>query len=392
MTSFFRSPTTHVVAALSITQIISWGATFNLPAVIGPAMGVDIGLPISAIMAGPTVMLVVMAAISWRLATIFERRGARPVMALGSLIGALGLTILALAANPIIYFLAWFILGLAGACMLTTAAQIAVKEISGPQARQALGALMLAGGLTSTLMWPVTGILQAQWTWRPTTLFYAAQLLVVCLPLHWLVLARHPRQPAAHAQTTARSRIDIPRFALLAATFAANGFVTWGFSLTIIILFEARGLTHADAIAAAALIGIAQLAARLVDFLGSKHWSGLATALVTSLLFPASFALLFFTNGFPMAALFACLYGLAGGATAVARATLPLEIFPSDAYARASARLAVPLNLSFAAAPPIFAAILSSAGAETALLLALGLSSFALLCLVALFLLQRRMA
>lgn len=392
MVAFLRSPTTHAVAALSITQIIGWGATFNLPAVIGPAMSADIGLPISAIMAGPTVMLVIMAAISWHLARQFEQRGARPIMAFGSLIGALGLLLLSQSGNPPVYFLAWSLLGLAGAGMLTTAAQIAVKEVAGSQARQALGALMLAGGLTSTLMWPVTGLLQTQWGWRATTLFYAALLLLVCLPLHVLALARHTRHAGPAPAPAGSGDIDMPRFALLAATFALNGFVTWGFSLTIIILFQARGLSQAEAISAAALIGIAQLAARVVDFLGSKRWSGLATGLVTSLLFPASFGLLLLAGGFPTAALFACLYGLAGGATAVARATLPLEIFPPQAYARASARLAVPLNLSFAAAPPVFAAILSTSGAEMALLLALGLSSSALASLLALFLLQRRMA
>lgn len=392
MVALLRSPTTHAVAALSITQIIGWGTTFNLPAVLGPAMGPDIGLPLSAIMAGPTVMLVIMAVISWHLACQFEEHGARPIMAFGSLIGAFGLLLLSQSGNATVYFLAWFMLGFAGAGMLTTAAQIAVKEVAGAQARQALGALMLAGGLTSTLMWPVTGLLQAQWGWRATTLLYAALLLLVCLPLHWLALARHTHHSGRGSAAAGSGDIDIARFTLLAATFALNGFVTWGFSLTIIILFQARGLSQAEAIAAAALIGIAQLTARFVDFLGSRRWSGLATALVTSLLFPASFAFLLLAGGFTTAALFACLYGLAGGATAVARATLPLEIFPSEAYARASARLAVPLNLSFAAAPPVFAAIISSAGAESALLLALGLSSAALACLLALFLLQRRIA
>lgn len=392
MLAFLRSPVTRAVAALSVTQIIGWGTTFNLPAITGPAMGADIGLPLSAIMAGPTVMLVVMAALAWCLASLFENYGARPIMSLGSLAGAIGLLTLSLAENAPLYFLAWALLGLAGAGMLTTAAQIAVKEIAGASARQALGALMLAGGLTSTLMWPVTALIQSQWNWRLATLFYAALLLLVCLPLHWLALARQPRHIPASAALDTPNWIDLPRFALVATTFAANGFVTWGFSLTIIVLFEARGLSHAEAISAAALIGIAQLAARLIDFLGSRRWSGVTTALVTSLLFPLSFALLLFLGGFPTAATFACLYGLAGGATAVARATLPLEIFPPDAYARASSRLAVPLNLSFAAAPPVFAAILTTAGAEAALLLALALSTIALLSLLALFLLQRRMA
>ena len=80
----YRSPTVHAVVALSVTQLIGWGATFWLPAVTGPAMASDLGMSLPMVMAGPTVMLIVMAMAAWPLSTIFERYGARPVMVLGS--------------------------------------------------------------------------------------------------------------------------------------------------------------------------------------------------------------------------------------------------------------------------------------------------------------------
>jgi MFS family permease len=177
---------------------------------------------------------------------------------------------------------------------------------------------------------------------------------------------------------------------LLAITFAANGFFTWGFALTIIILFEAAGLDHASALAAAAFIGIAQWGGRMVDFLGGKRLSGFVTGLAATALFPLSFIILLLTSNFAGAVAFALLYGVASGITAVTRATLPLQIFPPGAYARASARLAVPLNLSFATAPPVFTAIVTSAGPHAALWLALAISVFAFSTLLVLFLMQRR--
>ncbi|WJR68303.1 MFS transporter [Neorhizobium sp. CSC1952] len=390
----FRSPTVRAVAALSLTQLIGWGATFWLPAVTGPAMAAELGMTLPMIMAGPTVMLVVMAMASWPLSTIFERYGARPIMVLGSPVGAAGLLIMGLANGPASYLLSWIILGIAGAGMLTTPAQIAVTEIAGEKARQALSVLILAGGLTSTIVWPLTGLLQAEWGWRTTTLAYAALMLAVCMPLHWTALARRPRQgpgEKSDAATTAEpAPIDRPRFVLLAMSFAANGFFTWGFALTIIILFEAAGLDHASALTAAAFIGIAQWAGRMVDFLGGRHWSGFVTGLAGSVLFPLSFIVLLLTSNFVGAMLFATLYGIASGITAVTRATLPLQIFPTGAYARASARLAVPLNLSFAAAPPAFAAIVASAGPHAALWLAFAISIFAFCTLFSLLLLHRR--
>src|SRR3546814_7891598 len=120
---------------------------------------------------------------SWPLSTIFERHGARPIMVLASPLGAIGLLVLGLANGPVPYVVSWVILGLAGAGMLTTPAQIAVTEIAGEKARHALGVLILAGGLTSTIVWPLTGLLQAQWGWRTTTLIYAALMLLICTPL-----------------------------------------------------------------------------------------------------------------------------------------------------------------------------------------------------------------
>jgi MFS family permease len=388
----FRSPTVRAVAALSLTQLIGWGATFWLPAVTGPAMAGELGMALPMVMAGPTVMLVVMAMVPWPLSAIFERHGARPVMVLGSLLGAAGLLVMGLANGPVSYVLSWIILGLAGACMLTTPAQIAVTEIAGEKARQALGVLILAGGLTSTIVWPLAGLLQAEWGWRATTLTFAALMALVCTPLHWTMLARRPSGKSATKTAAEPAPIDRPRFALLAVSFAANGFFTWGFALTIILLFEAQGLDHASALAAAAFIGIAQWAGRLVDFVGGRRWSGFVTGLAASALFPLSFIVLLLAGSFIGAVLFATLYGLASGITAVTRATLPLQIFPAGAYARASAQLSVPLNLSFAAAPPVFTAILTSAGPHAALWLALVISVFAFSALLALLLLHRRMS
>ncbi|MFE1599010.1 MFS transporter [Methylobacterium sp. ID0610] len=387
----FHSPTIRAVAALSVTQIIGWGATFWLPAVIGPAVAGELNLALPMVMAGPTVMLVVMAMVSWPMSIIFERHGTRPVMVVGSVLGGAGLLAMSVADGMASYLLSWTILGLAGAGMLTTPAQIAVTEIAGGKARQALGVLVLAGGLTSTIVWPLTGLLQARWGWRTTTLIYAVLMLLVCMPLHWATLARRAAEKATATTTAEPVLIDRPRFALLAMSFAANGFFTWGFALTIIILFETAGLDHASALTAAAFIGIAQWAGRMVDLVGSRRWSGFVPGLAASALFPLSFIVLLLTDTFVGAMLFATLYGVANGVTAVTRATLPLEVFPAGAYARASARLAVPLNLSFAVAPPVFAALMTSAGPHSVLWLAFAISIFAFCALLSLLLLHRRM-
>jgi hypothetical protein len=67
---------------------------------------------------------------------------------------------------------------------------------------------------------------------------------------------------------------------------------------------------------------------------------------------------------------FILLYGLSSGAMSVGRATLPLVFFDREVYGRVLARLGLPLNLAFAAAPPIFSRILGEHGNAAALTLA----------------------
>jgi len=386
--SRFRLPLT--IAAFALAQAVCWGMTFNLPAITGSAMAEALRLPYPTIMAGPTVMLVTMAFAAVPCLRLFQRYGARRVMSAGTVLAALGLATIATGSTAWSYFAGWLLVGVAGAGMLTTAMQIGVAEWAGPRARQAIGALLIFGGLSTTLSWPLLGALQAAFGWRTATLVGAALLLVVAAPIYWLLLARRPAGVAKPADRDAIQLLDRVAFALLAFASAANGIVTWGFSLTIITLFEGRGLEHGTAVLVASFIGVTALTARLVDFAAGKRWNSLATGLAAAAALPLSFAVLIVGTGAVAAIAFVAVYGLASGVLAVARSTMPLDLFPPAAYARASSMLALPLNLSFACAPPLFAALLAGPGSDVALWVATGLSLSALISLALLMLRHRR--
>lgn len=56
-----RRPVRLAVDALAATQLIGWGTTFQVAAVFSPAMGGAVGLPLAAVLLGPTIMLIAMA-------------------------------------------------------------------------------------------------------------------------------------------------------------------------------------------------------------------------------------------------------------------------------------------------------------------------------------------
>lgn len=383
----FRLPV--LVGTFALAQAVSWGMTFNLTAIMGTAMATALGLSYVVVMTGPTVMLVVMALAAVPFLRLFERFGARQVMTASVAAGTLGLALVGLSTGAWMFFAGWIVVGAAGAGMLTTAMQIGIAEIAGVHARTMIGALMVFGGLGPALCWPVLGALQAAFGWRIATLLGAAMLLVVAAPIYWRLLARRPADVTAKTDKNPVPPLDWIAFGLLAFSSATNGIVTWGFSITIIMLFQSRGLEHDRAIVIASFIGIAALSARLFDFAVGRRWTSLATGLMASAGLPLSFLVLIFGTGEQATIAFSALYGFTSGTLAVARSTIPLDLFSVAAYAPASSMLALPLNLSFACAPPLFAAILAGPGSDVALWVATALSLSALSALALLTLRSR---
>jgi hypothetical protein len=123
----------------------------------------------------------------------------------------------------------------------------------------------------------------------------------------------------------------------------------------------------------------------LFDFLGGNRWNGLATGVVAAAIMPVCLVVLALGGGAEWSILlFLLLYGLSSGAMSVSRATLPLVFFTPADYAGVAARLALPLNLAFAAAPPFFTYVLSSYGNRAALAIAFASSLGTLVSMLAL--------
>ncbi|OAP42624.1 transporter [Sinorhizobium glycinis] len=371
-------PVFRSVIVLSVTQIVAWGAMFMFVSVTAAGMAGDLGLEPSMIYLGPTMMLVAMALCSPPLGPLYARLGARLVLAAGSALAAPGLWLLASSHGPFVYFFAWSVLGVAGAAALTTSAHVYLTEIAGEGARRAIGAQMLAMALAPSVSWPVSVFFEAALGWRGTLVVYGAVMLLVCAPLHFFGLPGRERAGGA-SRSAADGKPEQPDarrhwrlVALIVAAVALNGFVTWGFQLVVIDLFRSFAVPGYLAVGFGSAIGFVQLSARLFDFLGGNRWDGLATGFVAASIMPLALLALILGGGSEWSiVLFLMLYGLSSGAMSVSRATMPLVFFSQAQYALVMARLGLPLNLAFAAAPPFFSFVLNQAGNGWALSIAL---------------------
>ena len=372
-----------VLLVLAITQLVGWG-TIGLPAIVGRDLAADLGMSLPAVFAGTSVLYVSMGLCAPWLARSFARHGARTVMMVGTVVTVPGFVLLSLAREPMLYFAAWIVLGIAGSATLSTGAYIMLNEIAGRQAKNAIGALMLVTGLSSSIFWPTTSFLSGHLGWRGTCLVYAAMMLLVSLPLYAFAPRRRiGGDDAGEPLKSPPPAIPRSTFGLVAAAITLNAFVNFGISATLIELLRAEGLPPAQALAFGSMLGVIQVSARGLDLLGGGRWDGITTGLVAGTALPVAMLLLMMSEGATWAvAVFILLYGAGSGAMAVARATIPLVFYDQAEFTKAMSMIALPLNLASAISPPLLVGLLTAFGSRGALGLAFACSCATVLILV----------
>lgn len=377
------------VALLGLSQTLSWGSSFYLPAVLAHPMATDLGLPPPMVYLAFSLALVVSAAVGPAAGRAIDKLGGRPVLLGCNGIFALGLVLLALAQGPWGLFAAWAVLGLAMGAGLYEAAFATLVRLYGQAARNPITGITLIAGFASTVGWPLSAWMLSQHGWRGACLGWAALHLLVGLPLNALLprvappttaaptpaatsAAPPPVQPAA--ATSQRALV-----ALLSLFFAVSMFIGTAWATHLPQLLQSVGATLAVAIGVGALVGPAQVAGRVLEFGFLRRVHPLLSARLSSLAHPLGIAVLLLA-GAPAAALFAVLHGAGNGILTIAKGTLPLVLFGAQGYGARQGWLMMPARVAQASAPFVFGLALDRWGRGALWLSgALGLVAFAAL-------------
>ncbi len=371
-----------VVAALGTAQTLAWASSYYLPAILADPIGAGIGVPRSWVFGAFSAALLIAAFAGPAVGRIIDRHGGRGVLVLSNIVLAGGLVALAAATGPVLLFAAWTILGIGMSLGLYDAGFAALTALYGRNARGPITGITLFAGFASTVSWPLSTILNDALGWRQTLLVWAALNIGLGLPLNLLLPAA--LRPTAGPRTGEHSIGWKPykEMFLLAFVFAAVWFVTGSMAAHLPRLLERAGVSSVEAIAASALVGPAQVAARLVEFAILRRTHPLISARVAALLHPIG-AAIFVIFGAPAAAAFAIFYGAGNGLLTIARGTVPLAVFGPHGYGERTGLLGAPARAAQAFAPLLFGLLLDAIGASAIIVsVALCLASFAaLLCL-----------
>nr|ACF77049.1 putative major facilitator superfamily [Halomonas sp. HAL1] len=375
-----RSSGVGLTLTLGSAQTLAWASSYYLPAILAVPMARDLGMPTSWVFAAFSAALLLTAMLGPSVGRWIDMRGGRGVLMASNGVMALGLIIMALSQGVFSLMLAWLITGIGMAMGLYDAAFATLGRLLGRSARASITGVTLLAGFASTIGWPVTALLENQFGWRAACVVWAMLHIVIGLPPNALL----PKAGASQAEHKDEKPVpppDRPRLAmvLLAFVFAAGWFVSTAMAAHLPRLLQETGVSLSVAVAAAALVGPAQVAARLGEFALLRHLHPLVAARVATTLHPLGAALLA-TLGMPAAG-FALLHGAGNGMMTIASGTLPLALFGPAGFGRRQGLIIAPARAMQAFAPLLFGLLIEQYGAG-ALWLTSGLMVSALLALL----------
>lgn len=376
---------------LGVGQMLSWGSAFYLPAILAGAMGGSLGVPASRVFAAFSLALLVMAFTGPVAGRLIDRWGGRPVLMATNVLFALGLVLLSRVQTAGQLFAAWLLLGLAMGAGLYEAAFASAVRLYGKEARGVIVGITLFGGFASTVSWPITTWLLQAVGWRDACLFWAGVQLLVLLPLHATLPRAQPRQGADPALDAAATPSQLPpntirsrmgTLVLLALTFASVWFIGTSMMSHLPRLLAVSGATATAAVAAAALVGPAQVAGRIADYIFLRRAHPLWSARIAVMAYPLA-ALVLVGFGAAGGWGYAVAFGLGNGIMTVVIGTLPLAMFGAQGYGQRQGLLMVPARMAQASAPFLFGLALErwQLGALWVLVAAASTAATALWCL-----------
>jgi MFS family permease len=384
----------HVVLVLGTAQTLAWASSFYLPAMLAAPMARDLRLDTPTLYAVFSMALIVSAFAGPLAGRLIDRHGGRHVLMAANGAFALGLSALGLAQGLPGLIGAWLLIGLAMGCGLYDAAFASLVRLYGRDARPAITGITLVAGFASTVGWPLSALFETHLGWRGACFAWAALHLLVALPLN----ACLPRSSGA-AAATGSAGVDVEADAqvhaqatppaparhlapLLALVFALLSLVSTSIATQLPAVLQAAGATLTVAVATAALVGPAQVAARLLEIGLLQRLSPLVSARAAALGHPAGAAVLL-GLGAAGAVPFAVLHGLGNGLLTIVRGTLPLALFGAVGYGARQGWLTLPARVLGALSPWLFGLALARWGVH-ALWLTAGLGVAAFTCLLAL--------
>ena len=374
----------YVVVALGLAQTLSWGSTYYLPAILANNIAAELGIATTWIFTAFSAGLLISAFFGPAAGRLIDVHGGHRGLPASNVVIAAGLTLLGFAGGLWSLFAAWLVIGVGMAGGLYEAAFSTLARMYGRDARRAITGITLIAGFASTVCWPLSAYMDVEIGWRATCWVWAVAHLLLGVPTNLTLPAQRavekPVEEGAAPKGSRRGKLLA--MAGLSFVFAATWFCSTAMAAHMPRVLQEAGATLAAAVAASALIGPAQVGARILEFWFMRRFHPIHSARIASLAHPVGAAALL-AAGSPAAAPFAAIHGAGNGVMTITMGTLPLALFGAAGYGLRQGLLMAPARVFSASAPFLFDLLLVRVGTSALMVTsALGIAAFAVLMLL----------
>lgn len=355
--------------ALGSAQLLAWASSYYLLAILAVPMARQFGLANVWVYAMFSAALVVAAALGPLVGRWVDQRGGRRVLMASNGVFAVAHLLLATAQHPAQLLLGWLLIGAAMPMGLYDAAFATLVRLFGSAARPRIVGVTLIAGFASSVSWPLTAFVEQAAGWRWACVLWAALHLTVGLGIHARLIPRdEQRPPQAAPAPVAGEGVAAPLHGpsrgvlwLLATVFAVSGFTFAALAAHLPRVLEASGASKTAAVFAASLVGISQVAGRVMEVGVFSRWHPLYSARIALVLHPLGVLLLTLV-GAPAAVLFTALHGAGVGLMTIVKGTLPLALFGAQGFGQRAGWLEAPSRVVQAVTPVLFGLLLERLG------------------------------
>jgi predicted MFS family arabinose efflux permease len=346
----------HLVGWLSLAQLITWGSVFYAFAVLMEPLERELGLSRAQSSLAFSLALLAEGLLAYPVGRWIEQGHERAVMTGGSLLVALCLALHSQVHSLAAFYAVWTGLGAALSATLYTPAFAIVTRRFPNDFRRAIITLTFLGGLASTVFTPLTAELIHHFGWRHALLWLALFNLVLCVPIHAVMLRGSSRTIGPRNQSALVAPLSqflrSPIFFLISVFVVLMMGVTAALPAHMVSLLRETGLSESWVIAIPASVGLIQVLGRLLLYFFEYRFDVHVANRIIPILIPLGLLALILGSGHSQAALlFVLLYGLGNGMLTIVKGTAMAQYVSREHMASLNGALGIPLALARAGAP-----------------------------------------
>jgi sugar phosphate permease len=362
-----RSRAWGIVAALSVTETVSWGILYYAFAVFLIPMREELGFSTAELTGAFSLALLVSAVAGLGVGRHLDRHSPRGLMTAGSIAGVALVVAWSRVEGLAAFYVLWVAIGLVMAVVLYEPAFTVLAKWfpHAGERRRAMTALTLVAALASFIFLPLAQALIDAHGWRDALLVLAAILALMTVPLHAVALRRAPDPPSSRRDERPVAAGDALRsspFWLRSSAYFLGTLTGIAMMVHAIPFLIERGHAASFAAFAVGLVGISQIPGRVVfAVIAARARPDVATA-AAFVLIAAGIGVIAGVEGTVAVLAGLVLLGMGNGMATLARATAIADHYGGAAYGTIGSVAAAASTIARAAAPVAAAAYAAALG------------------------------